>query len=72
MWIPAPDDLDLKTKEFAIFMTRVVGKFTRAYVEQMPRKVDDRWLFSVLIHLLLNSITVDQLQENETREFPYV
>ena len=72
LWVPAQDDLDQKTEEFATFMTKVVGKFTRAYVEQMPRRVKDRWLLSVLLHLLLNSIAVDPVQENETREFPYV
>ena len=72
MWVPALDDLELKVREFSIFMTKVVGRFTRAYVEQMPRKTDDRWLLSVLLHLLLNSISMDQLEENEAREFPYV
>lgn len=72
LWVPAQDDLDQKTKEFATFMTKVAGKFTRACVEQMPRRVKDRWLLSVLLHLLLNSIAVDTVQEKETREFPYV
>ncbi|MHC3130040.1 MAG: hypothetical protein IBV52_08215 [Candidatus Bathyarchaeota archaeon] len=63
--------MDLKKKEFAVFMTKVVGKFTRAYVKEMPRIVKDRWLLSVLLHLLLNSISVDKVQEKETREFPY-
>ena len=71
-WVPTEDDLDLKIKEFAVFMTKVVGKFTRAYVKKMPRMVEDRWLLSVLLHLLLNSISVGQVQERETREFPYV
>lgn len=39
---------------------------------EMPRIVMDRWLPSVLVHLLLNSISVDQIQERETRDFPYV
>ena len=72
LWVPAEDDLKLKIKEFSIFMTRVVGKFTRAYVRSMPRKIHDRWLLSVLLHLLLNSISIDQNQENETRQFPYL
>ena len=71
-WVPTKDNLDLKIKEFAVFMTKVVSKFTRAYVEEMPRIVKDRWLLSVLLHLLLNSISLDQVQERETREFPYV
>jgi hypothetical protein len=71
-WVPTEDDLQLKTKEFSIFMTKVAGRFTRAYVEEMPRPIKDRWLLSVLIHLILNSISVDQVQEQETRDFPYV
>jgi hypothetical protein len=71
-WVPTSDDLNLKIQEFAAFMTRVAGKFTRAYVEHMPRRIEDRWLLSVVLHLLLNSVSVDGVQENETREFPYV
>jgi hypothetical protein len=72
LWVPVEDDLDLKVKEFAIFMTKVVGQFTRAYVENMPRQIEDRWLLSVFVHLLLNSISLDQIQEDEVRAFPYV
>lgn len=71
LWVPAEDDLELKIKEFSMFMTKVVGKFTRAYVRNMPRMIQDSWLLSVLLHLLLNSISIDQIQEKETREFPY-
>ena len=71
-WVLAEDDLELKVTEFSKFMTRVVGKFTRAYFENMPRMVQDRWLFSVLLHLLLNSVSFDQIQEKETRDFPYL
>ena len=71
-WTPTEDNLDLKIKEFSTFMTKVVGKFTKAYVKEMPRLVQDRWLLSVLIHLLSNSISVDQIQENESRAFLYI
>ena len=71
-WILAEDDLELKVEEFSKFMTNVVGKFTRAYFQNMPRTIQDRWLFSLLLHLLLNSVSMDQIQENETREFPYL
>jgi hypothetical protein len=71
LWVPDKDDLELKIEEFSVFMTRVVGKFTKAYFQNMPRKIQDRWLLSVLIHLLLNSICLDQIQEKETRDFPY-
>ena len=70
-WVFAEDDLELKVSEFSKFMTKVVGKFTKAYFKNMPRMAQDRWLFSVLLHLLLNSISMDQMQEKETREFPY-
>ncbi|MCZ2808106.1 MAG: hypothetical protein O2V44_01980 [Candidatus Bathyarchaeota archaeon] len=71
-WVPTEDNLDLKIKEFSIFMTKVAGKFTRAYTTEMPRIVVDRWLLSVLIHLLINSISISQVQEREIRDFPYV
>jgi hypothetical protein len=71
MRVPAQDDLDVKTSEFALFMTKVVGQFTRAYVKHMPRRTNDRWLLSVMIHLLMNSISLNNFEENE-REFPYV
>jgi hypothetical protein len=70
-WVVTEDDLELKVTEFSRFMTRVVGRFTRAYFENMPRIAQDRWLFSVLLHLLLNSVAFDQKQERETRDFPY-
>jgi len=72
LWIPTVDELDLKTNEFATFMSSVLGKFTRTYVEQMPRYVDDRWLLSVLVHLILDSISINQFQEQDVREFPFV
>lgn len=71
-WIPIEDNPEIKTKEFAIFMTKVVGKFTKAFIKEMPRRIDDRWLLSVMIHLLLNSITIHLQQEREIREFPIV
>ena len=70
-WIARPDDLNLKTEKFTKFMSKVVGKFTRAYLEEMPERVDDRWLLSVFIHLLLHSIS-EQRFERETRAFPWI
>lgn len=70
-WIVRPDDLNLKTEKFAKFMSKVVGKFTRVYLEEMPERVDDRWLLSVFIHLLLHSIS-EQRFEKETRAFPWI
>jgi len=71
-WISMEDDLEMKIREFSTFMKKVAGKFTRAHVEEMPRIIKDRWLLSVLLHLLLNSISIDQIQEKEIREFPYI
>lgn len=70
-WIAKPDDLDMKIEEFARFMSRVMGKFTRAYLEEMPERVDDRWLLSVFTHLLLHSVS-EQRFEKETRHFPWI
>lgn len=72
LWIPTDDDLDTKIREFAIFMTKVVGQFTRAYISQMPRRISDRWLLSVMTHLLMNSISLHNIEEDEIRAFPYV
>ncbi len=71
-WIPAPEDLDRQVLAFSTFMSRVASKFTKAYLKEMPYRVEDRWLMSVFLHLALDSISVWQKQENESREFPYV
>lgn len=71
-WIAVPEDLDRQVSAFSTFMSRVVGKFTKAYLKEMPYRVEDRWLMSVFLHLALDSISVWQKQEKESREFPYV
>lgn len=71
-WIIVPEDLEKQTMAFSTFMSHVVGKFTRAYLKEMPYRVEDRWLISLFIHLILNSISVWQKEENESRAFPYV
>ena len=70
-WIVKPENLDVETGKFAIFMSKVAGKFTRAYLEEMPKRTDDRWLLSVFIHLLLHSVS-EQRFEKETRAFPAI
>jgi len=70
-WIAKPDGLSLKTEKFARFMSKVMGKFTRAYLEEIPERVDDRWLLSVFVHLLLHSVS-EQRFERETRAFPWI
>ena len=73
LWVPSADgQLETKTQEFAIFMTKVLGQFTKAYLSHMPRRTDDRWLLSVMMHLLMNSISVNNYEEDELRSFPYV
>lgn len=70
-WVAMPEDLDKQVAAFSIFMSKVVGKFTKAYLKEMPYRVEDRWLMSVFIHLLLDSISTWKLEEKEIREFPY-
>lgn len=70
-WIPRPDDMTLKVEKFSKFMSKVVGPFTKAYLKEMPERIDDRWLLSVFIHLLLHSVS-EQRFEKETRDFPWI
>ena len=70
-WIVKPDDSEMKTDKFARFMSKVVGRFTRAYLEEMSERVDDRWLLSVFIHLLLHSVSEQRFEKN-TRTFPWI
>ena len=71
-WIVASEKLDKQVTAFSSFMCRVVGKFTKAYLKEMPYRVEDRWLMSVFLHLILDSISVWQKDENECREYPYI
>lgn len=71
-WGAAPEDLDKQIAAFSIFISKVVGKFTKAYLKQMPYRVEDRWLMSVFLHLILDSISTWQKEEEESRDFPYV
>lgn len=71
-WAVAPEDLNKQVAAFSIFMSKVVGKFTKAYLKEIPYRVEDRWLVSVFLHLLLDSVSTWQPEEKEIREFPYV
>lgn len=71
-WVAGPDDLERKVEEFARFMTKVAGNFTRAYLNEFQERVDDPWMLSVFIHLLLDSVSVWQNSERRARDFPYV
>jgi len=35
---------------FAKFMTKVLCKFTREFLRDIPEYIDDRWLTSLFIH----------------------
>ena len=70
-WKLIEEDIELKIKDFEIIMTKIIGKFTKSYIENMPRMLDDRWLLSVMIHLLLNSISLNNYEEKEIREYNY-
>jgi len=71
-WVAAPENLDKQVAAFSAFISRVAGKFTKAYLGEMPYRVGDRWLMSVFLHLILDSISTWQQEENESREFPYI
>lgn len=71
-WVVVPENLDNQIAAFSTFMARVVGRFTKAYLKEMPYRVEDRWLTSLFLHLILDSISIWQKEENESREFPYV
>lgn len=71
-WVAGPDDLERKVEEFSRFMTKVVGPFTKAYIEEIQNGVDDPWMLSVFIHLLLDSISVWQNKEKLARDFPFI
>lgn len=71
-WIADAEDFAREAEAFTIFMSRVAGEFTRAYLKEMPYRVNDRWLMSVFLHLLLDSISSWQNEENETRMFNYL
>ncbi len=71
-WVVSPDDLDKEIATFSAFMTGVVGKFTEAFLAEVPERVSNRWLMSVLVHLMLNSVTTMHSEEPGIREFPAV
>ena len=59
-----------KSEMFAKLMTKVLSRFTREFLREIPEYIEDRWLMSLFIHLLLNSISI--WHETEVRMFPYV
>lgn len=71
-WHGGPDDLERKIAEFSRFMAKVNGQFTRAYLSEIENGIDDPWLLSVFVHLLLDSISIWQGTENMARAFPFI
>lgn len=71
-WIFRDADLEAEVEIFSGFMTRVVGQFTRSFLSEIPERIENRWLMSLLVHLMLNSVSIDQGTENEVRAFPYI
>jgi chromosome segregation ATPase len=64
--------LERKVEEFSRFMTKVTGQFTKAYIKEIPNVVDDPWMLSVFVHLLLDSVSIWQNLEKLTRDFPFI
>lgn len=71
-WVAGPDDLERKVEEFARFMTKVTGRFTRVYLKEIEEGVDDPWMLSVFTHLILDSVSVWQNLEKMARDFPSI
>jgi hypothetical protein len=71
-WIISPTDLSSEAEAFAKFMTHVSGKFTQAFISEMPSRIENRWLMSLFLHLMMDSISIWQQEEQEIREFPYI
>lgn len=71
-WHAGSDDLERKVAEFSRFMARVNGHFTRAYLAEIEKVIDDPWMLSVFVHLLLDSISIWQNTENMARAFPFI
>lgn len=71
-WAVSPQDIDKQVEAFATFMTKVLGVFTKRYLLEMPYRVEDRWLISVFLHLMLDSLSVWQREEKEIRQFPVI
>lgn len=71
-WVVQSKDFREQEEEFVKFITEVAGRFTLEYLRAMPRRVADRWLKSLFVHVLLDSISTNQGEEQQIREFPYI
>lgn len=45
-----------KVEAFEAFLCRILGKWTKLFVEEIDSKPDDKWLASLFVHLMMNSI----------------
>lgn len=61
-------DYDKKVKDFENFLGNVLGNFIIAFYEQISEKPYDKWLMSLFMHLMLNSICFDKTEEITIRQ----
>jgi hypothetical protein len=63
-----------KVDAFEAFLNRVLGKWTKLFVEEMDVKPKDKWLFSLFIHLMINSLAYSSpnidSEEHTMRKIP--
>lgn len=45
-----------KLEAFETFLGRILGKWTKLFVEEVDIKPEDKWLVSLFVHLMINSI----------------
>lgn len=71
-WVVLPGDDAGRKQQWVRFLTKVLGRLTVVFVKAMDMKPEDRWLMSVFLHLLLNSIACHGQEEQEIRGFPAI
>lgn len=63
-----------KVDAYEAFLNRVLGKWTKLFVEEMDVKPEDKWLFSYFIHLMINSLAYSSpdigSEEDTMRKIP--
>ena len=63
-----------KLEAFEAFLNRVLGKWTKLFVEEIHIKPEDKWLVSLFIHLMINSLAYSSpnigSEEDAIRKIP--
>jgi hypothetical protein len=63
-----------KVDAFEVFLNRVLGRWTKLFVDEMDVKTEDKWLFSLFIHLMINSLAYSSpnigTEEDTMRKIP--